>query len=132
MCVFACVCVETGGMDGLISQIPGLSPTTRTPTEDRAQGRRSRVHESDSDYIKLAKQGGHKGRASTFKSLHQQAQRTDHRQMYFLPTLSPLSPFGILQDFCGTRTRFLLKLLHTNPRTGSILRQNLRAHQGNQ
>lgn len=40
--------------------------------------------------------------------------------------------YCILQDFCGTRTRLLLKLLHTNPQTGSILRQNLNTHQGNQ
>ncbi|XP_068612988.1 uncharacterized protein C7orf57 homolog [Brachionichthys hirsutus] len=43
-----------------ISQIPGLSPTTALP-EERARGRRAGVLDSDSDYVKLAKQGGHKG-----------------------------------------------------------------------
>ncbi|XP_068428115.1 uncharacterized protein C7orf57 homolog isoform X2 [Clinocottus analis] len=49
------------GMNGQISQIPGLSPTISALPEDRARGRRAGVLESDSDYIKLAKQGGHKG-----------------------------------------------------------------------
>ncbi|KAM4731992.1 uncharacterized protein FYW61_009801 [Anableps anableps] len=46
---------------GHISQIPGLSPTTSSPPVERLRGRRVAVVESDSDYIKLAKQGGHKG-----------------------------------------------------------------------
>ncbi|XP_075896322.1 uncharacterized protein C7orf57-like isoform X2 [Nelusetta ayraudi] len=46
-------------MDVHISQIPGLSPTIEA--EDRAHSQRGRIHDSDSDYIKLAKQGGHKG-----------------------------------------------------------------------
>lgn len=54
-------------MDAHISQIPGLSPTIEA--EDRAQGQRGRIHDRDSDYIKLAKQGGHKGRESTCKSI---------------------------------------------------------------
>ncbi|KAF1382491.1 hypothetical protein PFLUV_G00144340 [Perca fluviatilis] len=49
------------GIDGQISQIPGLSPTISTLPEERARGRRAGVLESDSDYVKLAKQGGHKG-----------------------------------------------------------------------
>lgn len=48
--------------NGHISQIPGLSPTIGTLPEERARGRRVGVLESDSDYVKLAKQGGHKGR----------------------------------------------------------------------
>uniref|UniRef100_A0A3Q1FUE6 Uncharacterized protein n=1 Tax=Acanthochromis polyacanthus TaxID=80966 RepID=A0A3Q1FUE6_9TELE len=44
-----------------ISQIPGLSPSIRTPPEEKARGRRAAVLDSDSDYVKLAKQGGHKG-----------------------------------------------------------------------
>uniref|UniRef100_A0A3P8THF4 Uncharacterized protein n=1 Tax=Amphiprion percula TaxID=161767 RepID=A0A3P8THF4_AMPPE len=43
-----------------ISQIPGLSPSIRTPPEEKARGRRAAVLDSDSDYVKLAKQGGHK------------------------------------------------------------------------
>ncbi|XP_054888037.1 uncharacterized protein C7orf57 homolog [Poeciliopsis prolifica] len=55
--------VRTGykTQDGHISQIPGLSPTISTPPEERLRGRRVAVLESDSDYVKLAKQGGHKG-----------------------------------------------------------------------
>ncbi|XP_037343848.2 uncharacterized protein C7orf57 homolog isoform X2 [Pungitius pungitius] len=48
-------------INGQISQIPGLSQTIRTLPNERAQGRRAGVLESDSDYVKLAKQGGHKG-----------------------------------------------------------------------
>ncbi|XP_028250040.1 uncharacterized protein C7orf57 homolog [Parambassis ranga] len=55
--------VKTGyqTINGHISQIPGLSPSISTLPEERARGRRVRVLESDSDYVKLAKQGGHKG-----------------------------------------------------------------------
>ncbi|XP_042350680.1 uncharacterized protein C7orf57 homolog [Plectropomus leopardus] len=49
------------GINGQISQIPGLSPGISALPEDRARGRRAGVRESDSDYVKLAKQGGHKG-----------------------------------------------------------------------
>ncbi|XP_039883980.1 uncharacterized protein LOC120731167 isoform X3 [Simochromis diagramma] len=54
--------VKTGyhTSNGHISQIPGLSPTTNTLPEERIRGRRVGVLESDSDYVKLAKQGGHK------------------------------------------------------------------------
>nr|XP_020450373.1 uncharacterized protein C7orf57 homolog [Monopterus albus] len=47
--------------NGHISQIPGLSPAISTLPEERARGRRAGVLDSDSDYVKLAKQGGHKG-----------------------------------------------------------------------
>ncbi|XP_041857276.1 uncharacterized protein C7orf57 homolog isoform X2 [Melanotaenia boesemani] len=55
--------VKTGYLtqDGHISQIPGLSPTISTLYKERAQGRRVAIMEGDSDYVKLAKQGGHKG-----------------------------------------------------------------------
>ncbi|XP_042281454.1 uncharacterized protein C7orf57 homolog [Thunnus albacares] len=55
--------MKTGyhGINGQISQIPGLSPTVSSVCEERARGRRGGVLDSDSDYIKLAKQGGHKG-----------------------------------------------------------------------
>nr|XP_040056672.1 uncharacterized protein C7orf57-like isoform X1 [Gasterosteus aculeatus aculeatus] len=48
-------------INGQISQIPGLSQTIGALPNERAQGRRAGVLESDSDYVKLAKQGGHKG-----------------------------------------------------------------------
>lgn len=51
-------------MNGQISQIPGLSPVVIIPPEEKTERRRGIVKESDSEYIKLAKQGGHKGRAS--------------------------------------------------------------------
>ncbi|XP_013872141.1 uncharacterized protein C7orf57 [Austrofundulus limnaeus] len=47
--------------DGHISQIPGLSPSVISHPEEKARGKRVTVQESDSDYVKLAKQGGHKG-----------------------------------------------------------------------
>ncbi|XP_029967074.1 uncharacterized protein C7orf57-like, partial [Salarias fasciatus] len=55
--------VKTGhqGINGHISQIPGLSPVIRSLCEEKAQGRRVRVLDTDSDYVKLAKRGGHKG-----------------------------------------------------------------------
>ncbi|XP_022596832.1 uncharacterized protein C7orf57-like isoform X1 [Seriola dumerili] len=55
--------VKTGynAINSHISQIPGLSPTISTLTEEKTRGRRAGVLESDSDYVKLAKQGGHKG-----------------------------------------------------------------------
>lgn len=58
MCV--CVCV-LAGYTSVISQIPGLSSTLRSLPEEKSQGRRFRVLDSDSEYVKLAKQGGHKG-----------------------------------------------------------------------
>ncbi|XP_059199124.1 uncharacterized protein C7orf57-like isoform X2 [Centropristis striata] len=52
---------ESQGVNGQISQIPGLSPAISSLPEERARGRRAGVLDSDSEYIKLAKQGGHKG-----------------------------------------------------------------------
>ncbi|XP_076018119.1 uncharacterized protein C7orf57 homolog [Genypterus blacodes] len=52
------------GSDGMsipISQIPGLSPALRELPEEKVRGRRSGVLDGDSNYTKLAKQGGHKG-----------------------------------------------------------------------
>ncbi|XP_026219748.1 uncharacterized protein C7orf57 homolog [Anabas testudineus] len=52
----------TSGVTGPTSQIPGLSQSANesTPVE-RTSGRRVGIFETDSDYVKLAKQGGHKG-----------------------------------------------------------------------
>uniref|UniRef100_A0A673CRS0 Uncharacterized protein n=1 Tax=Sphaeramia orbicularis TaxID=375764 RepID=A0A673CRS0_9TELE len=47
-------------INGHISQIPGLSPVV-SPSDERVKGRRVGVLDSDSEYVKLAKQGGHKG-----------------------------------------------------------------------
>ncbi|CAL8267669.1 unnamed protein product [Lota lota] len=47
--------------NGPTSQIPGLSTEADSAPEEKARGRRVGVMESDSDYVKLAKQGGQKG-----------------------------------------------------------------------
>uniref|UniRef100_A0A3B4WRV2 Uncharacterized protein n=1 Tax=Seriola lalandi dorsalis TaxID=1841481 RepID=A0A3B4WRV2_SERLL len=51
------------GVTGPTSQIPGLSQSAdeSTPVE-RISGRRVGIFETDSEYVKLAKQGGHKGK----------------------------------------------------------------------
>ncbi|XP_026157854.1 uncharacterized protein C7orf57 homolog [Mastacembelus armatus] len=52
----------TGGATGPTSQIPGLSQSAdETSPVERISGRRVGIFETDSDYVKLAKQGGHKG-----------------------------------------------------------------------
>lgn len=43
------------------SQIPGLSLDFQDNVEGNATGRRLGVVDTDSNYVKLAKQGGHKG-----------------------------------------------------------------------
>uniref|UniRef100_A0A3Q0RZQ9 Uncharacterized protein n=1 Tax=Amphilophus citrinellus TaxID=61819 RepID=A0A3Q0RZQ9_AMPCI len=51
------------GATGPTSQIPGLCQTaTESAPAERISGRRVGIFESDSDYVKLAKQGGHKGK----------------------------------------------------------------------
>ncbi|XP_028990647.1 uncharacterized protein C7orf57 homolog [Betta splendens] len=50
------------GVTGPTSQIPGLSQSAdESAPVERISGRRVGIFESDSDYVKLAKQGGHKG-----------------------------------------------------------------------
>ncbi|XP_036425782.1 uncharacterized protein C7orf57 homolog [Colossoma macropomum] len=49
------------GAAGPSSQIPGLSQSANTAPEEKTKGRRVGIQASDSDYVKLAKQGGHKG-----------------------------------------------------------------------
>ncbi|KAF3688394.1 putative protein C7orf57 -like protein [Channa argus] len=52
----------TSGVTGPASQIPGLSQSAdESAPVERSSGRRVGIFESDSDYVKLAKQGGHKG-----------------------------------------------------------------------
>ncbi|XP_077388036.1 uncharacterized protein C7orf57 homolog [Festucalex cinctus] len=50
-----------GIIKGQISQIPGLSPVISTVSNETKIGKRMGVLDTDSDYVKLAKQGGHKG-----------------------------------------------------------------------
>ncbi|XP_076579562.1 uncharacterized protein C7orf57 homolog isoform X1 [Chaetodon auriga] len=54
--------IKTGVVSGPTSQIPGLcqSADQSTPVE-RTSGRRVGIFETDSEYVKLAKGGGHKG-----------------------------------------------------------------------
>ncbi|CAJ1087738.1 uncharacterized protein C7orf57 homolog [Xyrichtys novacula] len=54
--------VVNAGVTGPSSQIPGLSQTADENTKvERVSGRRVGIFESDSEYVKLAKGGGHKG-----------------------------------------------------------------------
>ncbi|XP_029306609.1 uncharacterized protein C7orf57 homolog [Cottoperca gobio] len=54
--------VVATGATGPTSQIPGLSQTAdETSPAERVTGRRVGIFESDSEYVKLAKGGGHKG-----------------------------------------------------------------------
>ncbi|KAM3584949.1 uncharacterized protein V6R79_003317 [Siganus canaliculatus] len=54
--------VVTSGVTGPTSQIPGLSQSADSDAPvERISGRRVGIFESDSDYVKLAKGGGHKG-----------------------------------------------------------------------
>ncbi|XP_038157922.1 uncharacterized protein C7orf57 homolog isoform X2 [Cyprinodon tularosa] len=53
---------DNSGITGPTSQIPGLCQSATDSIEvERTSGRRVGIFESDSDYVKLAKQGGHKG-----------------------------------------------------------------------
>ncbi|KAF7657031.1 hypothetical protein LDENG_00032860 [Lucifuga dentata] len=50
------------GVTGPTSQIPGLCQTANNSAPaERISGRRVGIFETDSEYVKLAKQGGHKG-----------------------------------------------------------------------
>ncbi|KAM9785151.1 uncharacterized protein C7orf57-like [Syngnathus typhle] len=49
------------GVKGQISQIPGLSPVLSNVIDVVKVGKRVGILDTDSDYVKLAKQGGHKG-----------------------------------------------------------------------
>lgn len=110
MRVYLCGC-QPGAMNGQISQIPGLSPVVKIPPEEKTQRQRGIVKESDSEYIKLAKRGGHKGRASV-QSSHPSESKS---------LISALSRHDGGQDSCGTRTSPNPKSLHTNLLTGSYL-----------
>lgn len=56
---------SSNGAGGPSSQIPGLSASTDTNAEEKSKGRRVGIQASDSDYVKLAKQGGQKGNCVT-------------------------------------------------------------------
>uniref|UniRef100_A0A3Q2YS16 Uncharacterized protein n=1 Tax=Hippocampus comes TaxID=109280 RepID=A0A3Q2YS16_HIPCM len=66
ICVRVCFNIAGGkkgfhGTKGQISQIPGLSPVISTVGDVTKIGKRVGVVDTDSEYVKLAKQGGHKG-----------------------------------------------------------------------
>ncbi|XP_051283637.1 uncharacterized protein C7orf57 homolog isoform X2 [Dicentrarchus labrax] len=79
--------IKTGvvntGVTGPTSQIPGLSQSAdeSTPAE-RVSGRRVGIFATDSDYVKLAKGGGHKG----LLSHDVDADEDKPRKMYNPPT----------------------------------------------
>ncbi|XP_026069909.1 uncharacterized protein C7orf57-like [Carassius auratus] len=52
---------NSNGAAGPSSQIPGLSASADITPEEKTKGRRVGIQASDSDYVKLAKQGGQKG-----------------------------------------------------------------------
>lgn len=56
----ACV-PNSNGASGPASQIPGLSQSADTAPVEKSKGRRVGIQATDSDYVKLAKQGGHRG-----------------------------------------------------------------------
>lgn len=56
---------NSNGAVGPSSQIPGLSASANTEPEVRTKGRRVGIQASDSDYVKLAKQGGQRGKFLT-------------------------------------------------------------------
>lgn len=56
------------GVVGPSSQIPGLSATADTTPEEKTKGgRRVGIQATDSDYVKLAKQGGQRGNCVTLE-----------------------------------------------------------------
>ncbi|KAJ8352252.1 hypothetical protein SKAU_G00237280 [Synaphobranchus kaupii] len=52
---------QANGAQGPTSQIPGLSNSANTAPVEKSRGRRVGIFETDSDYVKLAKQGGQRG-----------------------------------------------------------------------
>ncbi|KAM9482084.1 uncharacterized protein C7orf57 homolog isoform 1-T1 [Clarias gariepinus] len=52
---------NSNGASGPASQIPGLSQSADTAPVEKSKGRRVGIQATDSDYVKLAKQGGHRG-----------------------------------------------------------------------
>ncbi|XP_072539761.1 uncharacterized protein C7orf57 homolog [Salminus brasiliensis] len=52
---------SANGASGPASQIPGLSQSANSAPEEKTKGRRVGIQATDSDYVKLAKQGGHRG-----------------------------------------------------------------------
>lgn len=101
--------------DGYISQIPGLSPSVISCPEERARGKRVTVQKSDSDYVKLSKQGGHKGGAILL------AYNVYHQKSLTCALCGPCQ-----QGCCGMKMKKQPPLpiqIHTNLQTGSVPHQ---------
>ncbi|XP_022067363.1 uncharacterized protein C7orf57 homolog isoform X1 [Acanthochromis polyacanthus] len=72
------------GVTGPTSQIPGLSQTAdKTSPVERISGRRVGIFETDSDYVKLAKGGGHKGLLSHDVDADDQPKKTYNPPNWF-------------------------------------------------
>ncbi|KAM6945713.1 uncharacterized protein C7orf57 homolog [Aplochiton taeniatus] len=70
--------VPSNGAVGPTSQIPGLSQSANNSApEERTSGRRVGIFDSDSEYVKLAKQGGQKGLLS-----HEDLDEAEPRKAY--------------------------------------------------
>lgn len=61
---------NSNGAAGPASQIPGLSQSADSAPVEKGKGRRVGIQATDSDYVKLAKQGGHKGKRHVFSQLN--------------------------------------------------------------
>ncbi|TRY96582.1 hypothetical protein DNTS_033777 [Danionella cerebrum] len=59
--VRSAVVSSSNNASGPSSQIPGLCANAEVTPEERTKGRRVGIQATDSDYVKLAKQGGQKG-----------------------------------------------------------------------
>lgn len=134
-CVCVCLCFNfTGlkagyhGINGQISQIPGLSPVVNSVGEEKARGRRGGVLDSDSDYVKLAKQGGHKGRTILLLCTYSYPSGwiMPFACIYFCLFVFIL----VQQDSCGTRSHLPLNGVHTNLQTGSAPHQKTAPYRG--
>ncbi|XP_060774649.1 uncharacterized protein C7orf57 homolog [Neoarius graeffei] len=93
----------SNGATGPASQIPGLSQSANTAPVEKSKGRRVGIQATDSDYVKLAKQGGHKGLLSfdpeegNAKSTTSQALdwfSGDEESQPKAPTQKLVAPFG--------------------------------------
>ncbi|MCJ8730038.1 hypothetical protein PDJAM_G00113810 [Pangasius djambal] len=101
---------NSNGAAGPTSQIPGLSQSADTAPVEKSRGRRVGIQATDSDYVKLAKQGGHKGLlshdaedANTTKPMTSQASDSssgDDQSQSKVSTQKLVAPFGT--DDCAS------------------------------
>ncbi|XP_063073280.1 uncharacterized protein C7orf57 homolog [Engraulis encrasicolus] len=99
---------SANGVVGPTSQIPGLCQTAdEKEPEQRTTGRRVGIFESDSDYVKLAKGGGHKGLLSHDDEEEGEVRQTSYRPADFFNSgdRSPLSPSSSADSTSSHRGR---------------------------